>query len=204
MNCIILGDKFQKGMKSKGCSALLKINKKLNVLNNQYSVLKEIIPNINITYVYGFDGKRLLEYYTNNALNISLVLNEKYNLHNQVFSLSLANHLFQDSVLVVDGYKQLNKKIFKKFDQDNGSQIFITNNINKDNYVPGCTAIDNKIEYFSYDLDNNIANIYYFSKADASAIQNLLTQEKYYNSFIFEILNRAIENGIHFKPLIVD
>ena len=82
MNCIILGDKFQKGMKSKGCSALLKINKKLNVLNNQYSVLKEIIPNINITYVYGFDGKRLLEYYTNNALNISLVLNEKYNPKN--------------------------------------------------------------------------------------------------------------------------
>jgi hypothetical protein len=43
MNIIILGDKFQKRMKSKGCTALLDYNKK-PLFYYQYNIIRSIFP----------------------------------------------------------------------------------------------------------------------------------------------------------------
>ena len=67
MNIIILGDKYQKRMKSRGCVGLIKYNNK-NIISHQYKTLHSIFPNANIIYVYGFDNKRFISYINKNIL----------------------------------------------------------------------------------------------------------------------------------------
>lgn len=200
MNCIILGDKFQKGMKSKGCAALISLNKKHNILQHQYNVLKSSFENINITYIYGFDSKKFIDFCKDSDLTIDMIYNQDYNNYNEAFSLSLAkNILEQDETLIIDGYVQFNKNIFRKFDRKIGSQVFIGTKDKEENSV-GCIIHDNYIENFSFDLDNNIEQIYYLNKDSSLKLKQVLDNTKYNNCFIFELLNILIDSGHTIKP----
>jgi len=202
MNCIILGDKYQKGMKSRGCSGLIKITKNTSIIENQYLTLKNIFDNINITYVYGFDSKKFLDYLGLLNLDIELVYNNDFNKFGHIFSLNLASYAFDDDLIIIDGYKSITKGIFKKFNPD-VSQIFLYEE--KNNSDPGCIInSNNNIENFSFDLDNSIANIYYLNKECARVFKQLITSPKNYNNFVFEILNKMIDKGLILKPLILN
>lgn len=203
MKCIILGDKYQKGMKSKGCSGLIKIHRsKNNILENQYQGLKNVFTNIEIIYIYGFDNKKFLDYISVSNMNLKLIYNDKYNKYGNVFSLSLVKDFFDDDMMILDGYKTIDKKIFKKFTVGQ-SQVFI-NDEHKDNQ-PGCIINDkNIIENFSFDLANAVADIYYLNKDCAKIFGSLIGNSQNYNNFIFEILNKMIDRGFILKPLVVN
>lgn len=199
MKCIILGDKYQKGMKSKGCAGLIRVNKKYNILQNQYYTLKSIFPDLEITYVYGFDGKKLLDFLSLSDLKINCVYNEYHNKYNHIFSLGLVSSLFNnEDIIIVDGYKILDKKFFKKFNTDN-SQIFINNATSYDSVGCVINKLGN-IENLNFDLGNSLENIYYLDKQCSSAICPLIKDSRYYNYFIFEILNKLIDKGYVMHP----
>jgi choline kinase len=203
MKCIILGDKYQKGMKSKGCPGLIKINRsKYNILENQYTVLTSLFGNIDIIYIYGFDNKKFVDYVSGSDIELKSIYNDKYNKYGNVFSLSLAQSFFNDDIIIIDGYKIMDKKIFKKFNIDGQSQIFISNT--QGDNQPGCIINEkNIIESFSFDLTNTIADIHYLNKDCATIFGSLVNNSQNYNNFIFEILNKMIDLGFVLKPLVV-
>lgn len=198
MNCIILGDKYQNGMKSKGCAGLIDINKKTNILLNQYQTLKSIFKNIKILYIYGFDNKKFMDFVTSSNLDIQTKFNSRYQTHNHAFSLSLAKDLVHDdNLLIIDGYQQLNKNMFKKFDEQSGSKIFIKSKQKHNGDSVGCIMNNNSIENLSFDLDNSIYNMYYLDKQYVSALFRMLENTKYHNNFIFELFNKLIDQGLN-------
>jgi hypothetical protein len=201
MNCIILGDKYSKRMKSKGCCALIEINKKYNILENQYYTLKSIFPKINIVYVYGFENTKFLNFISKKNLEITTIYNINYNKYNQSYSLNLAKSFLNNDTLILDGYSVLSKSMIKKINNKGNSQILISNNINKYD-TPGCVIVDKCITNFSFDLDNNIKNIYYLDKISSNILYETLNENNY-NYFIFELLNKIIQKKQTLKPIMV-
>lgn len=193
MNIIILGDKYQKGMKSKGCIGLIKHNKRSTFLDNQYAILKNLFPKAHIVYVYGFDGKRFANHIKKNKYSISLVYNENFDKFNSAHSLLVAKDFLNSETLVVSGNTFLKTSLFNNFSDTTKSSIFVSKNIQVSNI--GCVLTNNIVENISFDLANTLYDMYFLSSADSVLICDLLSNEKYRNYFIFEILNKLIELG---------
>lgn len=198
MNIIIIGDRFQKRMKSKGCVALIK-NQKNTILQDQYQILKKVFPQSKIIYIYGFDGKRLQSFLNKHKelSDIKTLYNKDYELYNTIHSLSLAKDYLDDQCLIIPGDCKLTKKIFNKFDTSGGSQIFIDNDHNND---IGCILYDNSIHNIAYDLDNKLADIYYLTQQHAKLLKTFVENESIKNYFLFEIINKIIDQQHIIKP----
>jgi len=204
MNCIILGDKYQNGMKSRGCSALLRISSKTTNIDHQCSILSSIFDNPNVLYVYGFDNKKFIEFVNKSTLNINIIYNEYYNNYNEAFSLSLVkDNLKNDATLIIDGYQKINKTILKKIKLDREySYVFVDKNTKHDPESVGCIINKNNcIESLSLDLDNAIQNIYYLNENCSKTLSEILENKRNYNNFIFELLNKLIDHGHKIKPI---
>lgn len=203
MNVIILGDKFQKRMKSKGCVGLIRVNK-LNILQHQIKYLRQAFNDCNIVYVYGFDSKKFVSYLNKNDSlqnNFTPIHNPLYNKYNNGYSLSLAKNYLVDECLILFGDNMIGNKVFDKFSSDGGSQIFVAPNIKN---RLGCILVDNKIENISFDLDNYLYEMYYLSKNDSLMLKQLIDNSKYYNYFVFELINKLINNNCYIKPFILN
>lgn len=201
MNCIILGDKYQKGMKSKGCSALMKANKKTTILDNQYELLTSNFQDISITYVYGFDSKRLLEFIENGKYNMDMIYNKDYEKYNDAFSMSLVANKLNDDTLIVLGYQTLTSKILKKLYSLKDSKVFVSTEI-QDPKI-GCIIYDNDITTFNFGLNNHVYDIYYLDKKCSTYLKDMLQTTKYHNYFLFELLNKLLDSGLTIKPIMI-
>ena len=203
MNIIILADKYQKRMKSRGCVGLIKYNNK-NILFHQYKILNNIFPYANIVYVYGFDNKRLVSYINKNSLdyqNIKFIYNNLYEKYNNAYSLSLAKDYLNDDCLLLFGEHVIKNITFENFKITPQSQVFIDKKIKT---RLGCIINNNLINNICYDLDNYLSEIYFISKNHVSAFQQFTTNPNHYNSFIFEIINKMIDSNYQFTPFIIN
>jgi choline kinase len=205
MNVIILGDKFQKRMKSKGSVGLLKINKDYLIVK-QYRAIKKFFPDSKIVYVYGFDSKRFVSVLDNEYKDIKddieFLYNKEYDSNNYGYSLELAKHYLEDDTLVLFGYTILSNNILNQINiQDKISKIFITNN--NENKL-GCVIHNNRIENIFYDLDNKLEDIYFLTQTDAIILQKILNDKNIVtkNMFIFEFINKLIDNNVCIKPIL--
>lgn len=197
MNFIILGDKPQKGMKSKGCVALFKITKNLNIFDYQYIEIKKQFPKAKIIYVNGFESKKFLSFLKkSNYKDVITINNNEFNNKNQGYSLNLAKLFLNKDCFILLGNNILSKNTFLNFDKNYGSQIFVSKNKNE----IGCIINNDKIENLSFDLDNYMQNIYYLDYVATDTLKNLLENSKNHNNFIFELINKLIDSGLTFKP----
>lgn len=196
MNFIILGDKFQKRRKTKGCPGLFKLNKE-TIIENQYKIIKKFYPTAKIIYTYGFDAKRLLTFIeSKDSLkdNITLYYNEFFNTFNYAYSLYIVNqYLKNDDSFILFGDSVIEKQFLKTIDINKGSQVVV--NKNKDNTL-GCIIDNHLVQNIFYDLDNNIEEIYFLKKQDGQQLAELLSQHRYHNCFIFELMNKLIDSNI--------
>jgi choline kinase len=198
MNIVILGDKYQKGMKSRGCIGLLPYNNSNNLIQHQYGVLSSIFPQCQIAYVYGFDQKRICSFFKKNPRkNLTPIFNSKHELYNVCFSLSICKDLFGEDTLIVNGGLKLTKKIFKKFNTDLGSQVFVNKKYHND---IGCIIENKNIKNISFNLTNYIYDIYYISKNNIELFKELIIDKQNYNCFMFEIINKIIDSEIAVRP----
>jgi choline kinase len=203
MNFIIIGDRFQKRMKSKGCVGLIKINHK-TIFDIQYKYIKKYFPLSRITYISGFDHKRFIAHidkHNNKYEDLNIVYNSKFNEYNYGYSLSLIKHYLTQDTIISFGDVIFNNTTFKKFQENFGSQIFVT----KDKTELGCIITDNSIKNIAYDLNNYLSNIYYLSHSDSLSMKNLfdIKDNKYRNFFIFELINILIDKKSNFKPFFI-
>jgi choline kinase len=200
MNCIILGDKFQKRMKSKGCVGLIKVNNK-SIIQNQYKIINQVFPEVNVVYVYGFEHKRFQSFLSNKTSgldNLTSIYNHSFEKYNNAYSLSLVEDFLNDDCMIFFGDLILSRKTFDKFMPQNGSQIFI-NQKNKNRL--GCVINNSKIENIAYDLDNYLSEIYFLTKNHSIMIKDLLKNKINHNCFIFEIINKLIDMDQTISPL---
>lgn len=195
IDIIILGDKYQKGKKSKGCPALIYQDKK-TIIEHQINSIKKILPNSRINYVTGFDNEKFKIFLEKNNLDnqINIINNEYYENFNESYSLSLAlnNIKNKSNILILSGYYIPSLFYFNNIDFSK-STIFI------DNYKKtklGCIINDkNIVESIFFDLENYIQDIYFIQYKDLKNIKNLLSTNKYNNAFLFELINNIIDMG---------
>lgn len=206
MNTIIIGDKYQKGMKSRGCPGLLKINKTTNIIEQQYTLLRKSFDDNNITYVGGFEFRKLQNFLTTTVkdkakLDIKLLFNEKYEEYNELHALSLAIDEITDDTIIMSGYTVLDKKTLYNLNKQNYSQVMISkHNTSKS---PGCIIDHNSVTNISFDLPNSIVNSFFIKKKDVHILKEYLQNSLYRNYFLFEIINKLIDEQVIFKPLFV-
>jgi CTP:phosphocholine cytidylyltransferase-like protein len=201
MNFIILADKFQKRMKSKGCVSLLKVNNKTTLLQHQYSVIKHNFPNAKIRYVYGFDHKKLEVYLAKNSYlqkDITSIYNPLYAQYNHTYSLYLCCKYLTSDCFLLFGDTILNTKLFNNFKPSNSSKVFISPK-NKSNL--GCVIHNNQIHNICYDLDNHILNMYYISKEHIQTLKQVVEDKLSHNHFIFETINKLIDRRCIIEPV---
>lgn len=201
MNFIILGDKFQKRMKSKGCTGLIKLTKHKNIFQHQYETINDSLPEANIVYVCGFESKKFISFVEKNfknTKNLHIIQNHHYSLYNYAYSLYLAKDFLNDSCYLCFGDNILETKFFTKIDvNDNESKIFINN---KKKSKLGCVVENATIQNIFYDLDNYLSNVYYISKDHISNLLEIVSNPSYHNYFIFEIINKLIDRNQNIYP----
>lgn len=203
MNAIILGDKFRKGQKSKGCCALIQKDRE-TLLQHQIESIRLIDPKTKIYYIAGFDYNRLLSFINKNNIYTQLskvVCNHDYAKFNESYSLNIGIDSLDnldDDLLIINGY-YCPPKILKHLDRTSSS-VFICS---KEKSKLGCTINNNKIEHIFFGLQNYIQDIYYVNKKDIHVI-NSLVKLKMNNNFLFEIINTCIDNGCYFTNFNLD
>lgn len=202
MNFIILGDKFQKRMKSRGCVGLIKLNNKA-ILQHQYKTIKAAFPSANIIYVYGFESKKFINFISKITppIDIIPIHNSSFDEYNNAYSLSLVTEYLNDNCCIIFGDNILGPQLFQKFDINNGSQVFI-NKKNKSRL--GCIINDNRVENISYDLDNYLCDIYYLNKNHAQLLKKFISNNRYHNYFLFELINKIIDHSEIIKPFFIN
>lgn len=195
MNFIILGDKFQKRRKTKGCPGLFKLDKE-TIIEHQYKTISKNFTQANIIYVYGFDAKRLLSFIEEtNSLHkkITLLYNDFHQVYNYAYSLYLAKKYLDQDTFIMFGDSVIEKNFFKTIDVNKDSQIAISNN--KTGSL-GCVLHEKLVQNIFYDLDNSIEEIYFLKEKDARSLAEILNNTIYHNYFVFELINKLIDNDV--------
>lgn len=201
MNIIILGDKYTKGMKSKGCQGLLKLNKKHTYIDHQIKTIFQYSNFAKIYYVYGLGDKKFLSYIVDRPIlsDMVCVYNEQYDKKNETYGCFLCKDLCvnNQSILILNGNSKINTKKFKKLQKSQNSCVLSCDDMNEQHI--GCVYQNHKIENIGFDLSNQIDNIYYIQQQDTRKFWQLVGDCKNHNRFIFEIINMMIDSNIHME-----
>lgn len=200
MNFIIIADKYKRGMKSKGAVGLIKLNQRYNIFEKQYNVIRKNFKRHKIIYIYGFDNKKVESYFDNNKKkfsNVQLVYNDSYADYGCVYALSKAIPYMNNDFFILNGDSVFKSEVFSSFKPSGCSQIYVNP---KEKYKLGCVINDNQlISNIAFDIDNYLMDIFYIHKKDSKSLKEYCQIEKYRNYFIFEVLNKMIDNGNQFK-----
>jgi CTP:phosphocholine cytidylyltransferase-like protein len=197
MNVIILGDKYEKGTKSKGCSALIKFNSQYNIFEHQYECIKDNSKNNRIIYVYGFDNKRFVNF-TKEYKDVVSIYNKHYDDYNYGYSLSLAKEYLDNNTLIIFGNTILNSDSLQKINKAKSSRVFINT---KNTGQLGCVLENDIVKNICFELDNCVSNIYFINQQDSLLLKQLVSNSRHTNCFIFELINKLIDNGSIFHTL---
>lgn len=193
MNTIIIADKFQKRMKSKGCVGLIKDKKNKTFVEKQYAILNDAFHIKQIAYIYGFDGKRFESFFLKNEDSLSglyPIYNPNYEKYNTGFSLSFVAKFLEDECMILFGDTNITKQTFKNFDNQQ-SQLFLCSSSNSG---LGCVIQDDYVRHISYQLDNTLSEIYYLNKEAAFGLSRIVATNKFNQYFLFELINKLIDN----------
>jgi choline kinase len=191
INIIILGDKYQKGKKSKGCPGLI-IEKNKRIIDGQLNSIKNVFDKSKIYYVSGYESDKISQHIIKKQYDINIINNNNYHEYNESYSLSLAlSQINNNPLLIISGYYTPSVSLLNTINIDR-SMVFIDKN-NKTKL--GCIVNDNIVENIFFDLDNYIQDIVFIESKTVSSIKKLLSNKKYMNCFIFEIINSLIDIG---------
>lgn len=201
MNVFILGDKYEKGMKSKGCQALIKY-KNSRIIDCQIDYLNKHIKYNNIVYIAGFDHKALKSYANKKQYSkFHILYNPNHNTTNYGDSLLVGVDFLNQDCMVIYGNTLLNNVNIKAINH-NQSAVFITKKKEDKKNNLGCIINQDRITNIDFDLQNAIHHdIFYISAPDTEKIKHMLLNTHSHNNFIFELINKLIDDGSTFIPI---
>jgi len=190
MNLIILADKFQKGNKTKGWPGCIPVNKKRSLIENQVFTARRVFPKCKIYYVYGFDHRKVENYlYEKNFKNFVPIYNKKFAEEGETSAVACAADYLDTGSIIVGGDILLKPSNFKNFIDKNH---LYSSNSNVDDL--GCNINGfGDVEHIFYELPNYIMNMYYLDRKHIEVFRKIVYQHEYRNYFLFEIINKMIE-----------
>jgi choline kinase len=196
MNIIILGDRYKKGMKSKGCVGLIKINNTTNIFQKQYNQIKSFFPDSRIIYISGFESKKFSSFLKKHDKNQEVIHleNDLFAKTNSGFSLNLAREYLDTNCLVIDGSTNISDSLLKNIKTTQDKNLVCIGNKSGD---IGCILNNSRVDSLNIDIDNRIYDVFYVTQHTALRLQDII-EHNYHNAFLFEIINILIDLGEHF------
>lgn len=196
INFIIIGDQPTKGAKVKGWNGASLISERKSIVSSQISSSKILGKDTRILYVYGFDHKKVENYFELNYKQTKLIYNKEHINLGETHSVSRTSNYLDSDSLIINSKCVLKPSTFKNLNRKH-SHIFTTKNHNQ----LGCHIENNKISHICYELDNYITDMFFIAKKDIELFRSMVINKKHRNCFIFEIINKMIDKGCDFRSL---
>lgn len=200
---VLLIPEITKGMKSMGSKALLQINKHTSILDYQIQYIKKFYKNIPIFVLTGFDNDRI-EKKIKHYGNIATSFNPNYETSNQTESLiSYFKQSNTNNCLIINNGILLKEKLpinikyssiytIKKYKEGFGLGINQTN------------AVDSVVSYLFYGLPIQWSECVFLNSEAIKFIIEISNSIKLHNLFLFELLNKLIDNNIIIKDITIN
>lgn len=202
---ILLLPEITKGMKSVGSKALLKINKNTTVIDYQIQYIKKFYKNTHIFILTGFDHDRI-EKKIRCYSDITLVYNPDYEISNQ--GQSLINYLkiygeeIKNSLIINNGVL-----LKEKLNINHELSTIYTIHKPKDGFDVGINQPiknNDNISYLFYDLPLQWSECVFLNKDAQNALIHLSNKYQYKNLFLFELINKLLENHININHMSIN
>lgn len=203
--CFIFSYEITKGMKSVGPKALLKSKKAKELINYQIDSVKD--KNIDIYIILGFGSEKVKRKIDHQK--VSIIDNALYDSTNDGYALELILKNYDcdkyNGCMIVNSGILFNKDI--KLDiinsvKYNQSKIYYFNHTDtNDSFQIGLTIIDSYVQHMFFNLSNNIWNeIIYLDNHSVNQYKKIYNPSMR-NMFLFEFINKSIDQGIIYQPI---
>ena len=174
-------------MKSYGPKPLIKIGNS-TIIKNQIGLLQTYFSNITIVLVCGFKATMLMHETPQYILKVE---NERYADTNVARSIGLGLRVLSNhtKIILIYGDLVFNSATLKNIQLSQSSVIVTTSDIG-DNEV-GCVMNHQQLTNLMYDLPHKWGQIATFMGKELELLKELCWNDKNYNKFGFEIINKG-------------
>lgn len=198
-NYLIIMPEITKGMKSLGSKSLLKINSKINILDQQIKLIKAINRRNKIYLSTGFQHSKIqkhIEQYT----NVYTIYEKKFEDYNETKHLLNFMREFDEikDVFIINNGILFKNNCFTKI-KNSDSKIYILDKP-KENFTIGCSSEESK--YLFYELPNRWSECIFLTRNVLEEIDKLNKIKPLHNHFLFEVVNMIFEK-YHIKQEII-
>jgi len=196
IDVLIIVPEITKGMKSIGSKALLTIKNPITILDYQISEIQKSLPLSRITIATGFESEKIKKT-IDSRHSVNFIYNSQYKITNQseCLALHLENKAVNKLLIISNGI------IFKNIDfqitDSTQSKIFVIDKP-KNNFNIGCSDSE-YTEYLFYDLPMPWSECFFLNSEAISIIKHLIKKENISQLYLFELINKLIDNNIKFK-----
>jgi len=196
INAIILVPEITKGMKSIGSKALISVDKKKSIIENQIEYLQKQYTNINIAVATGFDADKIQK--KTKKYDIDIVHNDRYDQTNHGMSLFMYLHNMKtiQNLLIISNGILLKEKLPISDDE---SIIYALNKKNSDYNIGLNITEDNKPTYLFYDFPISWSECVFLNDDSLEKLRSVPIKETMEQMFLFEIINYLLDNDCQFK-----
>lgn len=182
-------------MRSYGPKSLLPIKGK-TILSRQLEEIKSKLPNAQIILVCGFEADKVMDQVQDNVMTLE---NENYHETNVTRSVSIALRAVTTSrALILCGDLVFSKGILQHIDFDNCSMI-VNENKEQSSEVGCIVNSEGYIVNMMYDLDLKWGQMIYLQDNTLDTFRKLVFDRNNKKLFLFEIINKLIDNGCRIK-----
>ena len=201
--CFILSYEITRGMKSVGPKALLKSKKSKELINCQILGLEN--KKLDLKLILGFGYDKIKKKVENDKIDI--IKNDLFEETNHGYAFELILDHYNDKkyagCMIINNGILLNKSIISQILDSNlkESKIFYINTKKDTNFNIGFTINNDKVEHMFFNLGNNLwGEVLYIDNESIKKHRQLYTSSMR-NMFLFELINKSIDNGMIYKPI---
>lgn len=201
--CFIFSYEITRGMKSIGPKGLLKSKRSKELINYQIDSMKDRHIDIYVILGFGIDKiKKKIEHQ-----NVSIIDNNLYESANHGYALELIldnydPNKYDGCIIMGSGilcHSDIKTNILSG--AKNQPILYYSNNSNTTSFPIGFTIIDSVVQHMFFNLSENIWNeILYLDNKSLNKYKNIYDKNMR-NMFLFEIINKSIDQGIMHYPI---
>jgi hypothetical protein len=174
----------------------LVIKDPITIIDYQINQIKKALPDSRITIATGFEADKIVKI-IGEKHNVKFIYNNRYKTTNQTecITLQLQENKCKNLLIISNGI------IFKEIDfgihQEAMSKIFVIDKP-KYNFTIGCSN-SQYAEYLFYDLPIVWSECFFLNEEALDMIKAILSKENIEQLYLFELVNKLIDNKIIFE-----
>jgi choline kinase len=186
-----------KRMKSYGPKALIPIKYGQNILQRQLSIIDQTLVDYNLVLICGFEAEKMISCSPPNAIKVENELYEDTNVARSV-AIGLRSIPNCNRLLLINGDLVFSENTIDSIDY-NRSSVLVSDDCMSDSEVGCIVNSRGNLENMMYDLPKKWSQIAYFQDKELEMLRSIVCNRKNRKMFMFEIINKIIEEGGLFK-----